>query len=49
MERLTEKFRNSDGTGISRKSLVIEQGMRKGMPSGFCSAIVTKLSERRLL
>lgn len=45
MERLTEKFRNSDGTGISKKSLVIEQGMRKGMPSGFCSAIVTKCAD----
>lgn len=45
MERLTEKFRNSDGTGISKRSLVIEQGIRKGMPSGFCSAIVTKCAD----
>lgn len=45
MERLTEKVRNHDGTAISKKSLVIECGMKKGTPSGFCSAIVTKLAE----
>lgn len=45
MERLTEKVGNHDGTAIPKKSLVIECGMKKGTPSGFCSAIVTKLAE----
>lgn len=45
MERLTEFYRNSDGTGISKKSLVIEEGLKKGMPSGYCGAIVTKLAD----
>lgn len=45
MERLTEKKRNSDGTGISKKSLVVEYGMRQGLPSNYCCAIVSKLAE----
>jgi hypothetical protein len=45
MERLTEKERNKDGTAISKKSLVIEEGMKKGFPSAHCSAIVTKLAD----
>lgn len=45
MERLTDKTRNFDGKASSPKSLVIEEGMRKGMPSAYCSAIVTKLAD----
>lgn len=45
MERLTERKRNDDGTGISSKSLVIENGMQKGFPSGHCGRIVTKLAD----
>lgn len=45
MERLTDKIRNFDGTASSPKSLVIEEGMQKGMPSAYCSAIVTKLAD----
>lgn len=43
--RLTEKERNHDGTGISKQSLVVEHGMKKGMPSAYCGAIVTKLAD----
>lgn len=42
MERLTEKARNSDGTAISKKSLIDREG--KGYPSSYASAIVTKLA-----
>ena len=45
MERLTERKRNNDGSGISTKSLVVEDGMRKGFPSGHCVRIVTKLAD----
>lgn len=45
MERLTERKRNDDGTGISSKSLVIENGMQKGFQSGHCGTIVTKLAD----
>jgi len=45
MERLTDRQRNFDGTASSPKSLVIEEGMRKGMPSAYCGAIVTKLAD----
>lgn len=45
MERLTERKRNNDGSGISTKSLVFENGMQKGFPSGHCGRIVTKLAE----
>lgn len=45
MERLTERKRNNDGTGISSKSLVIEKGMKKGFPSGHCERILTKLAD----
>lgn len=45
MERLTDKIRNFDGTASSPKSLVIEEGMQKGMPSAYCSSIVTKLAD----
>ena len=44
MERLTDKIRNFDGTASSPKSLVIED-MQKGMPSAYCSSIVTKLAD----
>lgn len=37
--RLTEKERNHDGIGISKQSLVVEHGMKKGMPSAYCEAI----------
>ena len=40
MERLTERKGNNDRSGISTKSLVIEDGMRKGFPSGHCERIV---------
>lgn len=45
MERLTDRQRNFDGTASSPKSLVIEEGMRKGMPSAYCGAIVNKLAD----
>lgn len=44
MERLTEKVRNYDGTARSKESLVVEYGMKKGTPSNYCGAIVTKLA-----
>lgn len=45
MERLTERKRNYDRTGISKKSLIVEEGIRKGTPSSYCVAIVTKLAD----
>lgn len=45
MERLTERERNNDGSGISTKSLVVENGMKEGMPSSHCERIVTKLAD----
>ena len=45
MDRLTERKRNYDGSGISTESLVVEYGMQKGMPSSHCGRIVTKLVE----
>lgn len=45
MERLTERKRNYDRTGISKKSLIVEEGIRKGTPSSYCAAIVTKLAD----
>jgi len=45
MERLTENIRNHDGSAVSKKSLVIEHGLKKGMPSAYCGAIVTKLAD----
>lgn len=45
MERLTDRTRNYDGTAVSKKSLIIEHGMRKGTPSAYCYAIVTKLAD----
>ena len=44
MERLTERKRNYDRTGISKKSLIVEDGIRKGTPSSYCIAILTKLA-----
>ncbi|MCI8409315.1 MAG: hypothetical protein HFJ09_08620 [Lachnospiraceae bacterium] len=43
MERLTEQKRNSDGTGISKQSLIDRPG--KGYPSLYCKKILTKLAE----
>lgn len=45
MERLTETYRNSDGTGVSKKRLVYTEGLKKGLPNGYCGAIVTKLAD----
>ena len=45
MERLTERKRNNDGSGISTNGLVVENGMKKGFPSGHCGRIVTKLAD----
>lgn len=45
MERLTEKARNCDGTAVAKESLVIEYGLRKGTPSNYCCAVLTKLAE----
>ena len=43
MERLTENKRNSDGTGVSKQSLIDRPG--KGYPSNYARSIVTKLAE----
>lgn len=43
MERLTENKRNSDGTGVSKQSLIDRCG--KGYPSNYTHAIVTKLAD----
>lgn len=43
MERLTENYRNHDGSGISKKSLIDRNG--KGYPSAAASQIVTKLAD----
>lgn len=43
MERLTEKYRNHDGSGISRGSLIDRPG--KGYPSSRALRIVTKLAD----
>ena len=43
MERLTENKRNSDGTGVSKQSLIDRPG--KGYPSNYVRSIVTKLAE----
>lgn len=43
MERLTENKRNSDGTGVSKRSLIDRPG--KGYPSNYARSIVTKLAE----
>lgn len=43
MERLTETFRNGDGSGISKGSLIDRPG--KGLPSATALAIVTKLAD----
>lgn len=40
MERLTERERNFDGTGISKKNLV-----NKGMITDYCEKILTKLAD----
>lgn len=40
MDRLTDKVRNFDGTASAKQSLV-----NKGMPSDYCSKILTKLAE----
>jgi hypothetical protein len=45
MERLTDKVRNYDGTATSKQSLVVEEGLRAGSPSDYCSKIVTKLAD----
>jgi hypothetical protein len=45
MERLTETYRNDDGTGVSKKRLVYTEGLKKGLPNGYCGAIVTKLAD----
>lgn len=42
MERLTENKRNSDGTGVSKQSLI--DRCRKGYPSNYTRAIITKLA-----
>ncbi|HBD40585.1 MAG TPA: hypothetical protein DC035_02745 [Lachnospiraceae bacterium] len=43
MERLTENKRNSDGTGVSKQSLIDRPG--KGYPSNYARYIVTRLAE----
>ena len=43
MERLTEQERNSDGTAISKQSLIDRPG--KGYPSSYCKRILNKLAE----
>jgi hypothetical protein len=43
MERLTENKRNSDGTGVSKQSLIDRSG--KGYPSNYARYIVTRLAE----
>lgn len=43
MERLTENKRNSDGTGVSKQSLIDRPG--KGYPSNYARSIVTRLAE----
>lgn len=45
MERLTDKVRNYDGTSTSKQSLIVEEGLRAGTPSDYCSKIVTKLAD----
>lgn len=45
MERLTDKVRNYDGTATSKQSLIVEEGLRAGTPSDYCSKIVTKLAD----
>ena len=45
MERLTDKVRNYDGTATSKQNLIVEEGLRAGSPSDYCSKIVTKLAD----